>query len=205
MGLWATFTFTPPALRQGGIKRYRDTRACCSLNYRMRRLTGSHTKDRSGHVHVDCMWSVISITATQRGGSCEWDEYWQTAKLDPLMRCAAENSPYSITERRVPELIQVLRSQPAGGTGLCSYRVRGVDGSCTEHLTVESYMVFICKQSYLLLFGIPSPTHSFIPGLKPSFSANPSHCSPSFFFFNIHYMDSPDCLPLFLSISVFCF
>ena len=34
--------------------------------------------------------------------------------------------------------------------------------------------------SYLLLLGIPSPTHSFIPGLKPSFSANPSHCSPSF-------------------------
>jgi len=28
---------------------------------------------------------------------------------------------------------------------------------------------------------------------SPSFSANPSHCSPSFFFFRIHYMDSPDC------------
>ena len=27
---------------------------------------------------------------------------------------------------------------------------------------------------------IPSPTHSSIPGLKPSFSANPSHRSPSF-------------------------
>ena len=67
-----------------------------------------------------------------------------------------------------------------GGTGLCFYRVRGVDGSCAEHLTVESYTVFICQQSYLLLFGIPSPTHSFIPGLKPSFSVNPSHCSPSF-------------------------
>ena len=40
--------------------------------------------------------------------------------------------------------------------------------------------VFICQQSYLLSFGIPSPTHSFIPGLKPPFSANPSHCSPSF-------------------------
>ena len=38
----------------------------------------------------------------------------------------------------------------------------------------------ICQQSYLLLFGIPSPTHSFFPGLKPSFSPNPSHCSPSF-------------------------
>ena len=24
-----------------------------------------------------------------------------------------------------------------GGTGLCSYRVRGVDGSCAEDLTVE--------------------------------------------------------------------
>ena len=43
-----------------------------------------------------------------------------------------------------------------GGTGLCSYRVRGV-GSCAEHLTVESYMVFICQ----LIFGIPSPSHFF--------------------------------------------
>ena len=32
--------------------------------------------------------------------------------------------------------------------------------------------------SYLLLFGIPSTTHSFFTG--PSLSANPSHCSPSF-------------------------
>jgi len=50
----------------------------------------------------------------------------------------------------------------------------------SEHLTVKSYTVFICQQSYLLLFGIPSPTHSFFPGLKPSFSTNLSHCSPSF-------------------------
>ena len=27
---------------------------------------------------------------------------------------------------------------------------------------------------------MPSPTLSFIPGLKPSFSANPFHCSLSF-------------------------
>jgi len=58
------------------------------------------------------------------------------------------------------------------------------------------------QQSYLLLFGIPSPTHSFILGLKPSFAANPFHRSPSFSFFRIHYMDSPDCLLLLLSI--FC-
>ena len=59
----------------------------------------------------------------------------------------------------------------------------------------------LCKQIWLL--GIPSPTHSFTPGLKPSFSANPSLRSSSFFFFRIHYMDSLDCLLLFLSISVF--
>ena len=92
-----------------------------------------------------------------------------------------------------------------GGTGQCSYHVRGVDGSRAEHLTVESYTVIICQQLSLLLFGFPSPTHSFIPGLKPSFSANPSHRSPSFFFFRIHYMDSPDCLLLLLSISVVYF
>jgi len=63
---------------------------------------------------------------------------------------------------------------------MCSYRVTGVDGICAEHITVESYMVFVCQQSYLLLFGFPSPSQSFFPGLKPSFSANPSHCSPSF-------------------------
>jgi len=49
-----------------------------------------------------------------------------------------------------------------------------------EAFILESYTVFICQQSYLLLFGIPSPTHSFFPGLKPSFSTNLSHCSPSF-------------------------
>jgi len=47
-----------------------------------------------------------------------------------------------------------------GGTGLCSYRVRGVDGSCAEHLTVVSYTVFICKHStvityYYLVFHHP--------------------------------------------------
>jgi len=32
-----------------------------------------------------------------------------------------------------------VKSRRYGGTGLCSYRVRGVGGSCAEHLTVESY------------------------------------------------------------------
>jgi len=35
-----------------------------------------------------------------------------------------------------------------GGTGLCSYRVRSVVGSCAEHLTVESYTVIYAANSY---------------------------------------------------------
>ena len=35
-----------------------------------------------------------------------------------------------------------------GGTGLCSCCVRGVDGSCAKHLTVESYMVIYAPNSY---------------------------------------------------------
>ena len=35
-----------------------------------------------------------------------------------------------------------------GGAGLCSCRVRGVDGSCAKQLTVESYMVIYAPNSY---------------------------------------------------------
>ena len=48
------------------------------------------------------------------------------------------------------------------------------------YLVSDSRGSYSCQQSYLLLFGIPSPTHSFIPGLKPSFSVKPLRCSPSF-------------------------
>jgi len=51
-------------------------------------------------------------------------------------------------------------------------------------------------------FHQPSLLHSFIPGLKPSFSANPSHRSLHFLLPDwLHGL--MDCLPTFLSISVF--
>ena len=84
--------------------------------------------------------------------------------------------------------------------------VRGVDGICAEHLTVESYTVFICQQSYLLLFWY-SITHSlFLSRLKnlPSLQILPTAALP-FFYLNIYYMNSPDCLLLLLGISVFYF
>jgi len=67
-----------------------------------------------------------------------------------------------------------------GGTGLCSCRVRGVDGSCAKHLTVESYMdrTFMPLTATLIIINFSSPT-LFHSRLK-TFFANPSHCSLSF-------------------------
>ena len=39
---------------------------------------------------------------------------------------------------------------------------------------------FVPLTVIFIIISFPSPTHSFIPGLKHSFSANPSHCSLSF-------------------------
>ena len=47
------------------------------------------------------------------------------------------------------------------------------------HAHARTHMCELLSQRVIII-GIPSPTHSFIPGLKPSFSANPSHCSLSF-------------------------
>jgi len=58
---------------------------------------------------------------------------------------------------------------------------------------------------------IPSPTHSFIPGLKPSFSANPSHCSPSFLLLKYLLRGFPGLFTVisehicFVLFVVFCF
>ena len=52
--------------------------------------------------------------------------------------------------------------------------------------------------------SFPSPTHSFIPSLKPSFSANPSLCSLSFSSSGLTTW-FPRLLLLLLSISVFTF
>ena len=64
------------------------------------------------------------------------------------------------------------------GTSLCSYHVRCVDGSCTKHLTVKSYTVVMLLTFTLIIVSIAP--HSFIPGLKPFFSAYPSHHSLPF-------------------------
>ena len=71
--------------------------------------------------------------------------------------------------------------------------------------SVESYTVFICQQSYLIIWY--SITHSLFHSRHKTFFFCKSFPLQPFLssFLNIHYMDSPDCLLLFLSISVFFF
>ena len=45
---------------------------------------------------------------------------------------------------------------------------------------VAIWRVTSSTHHYLIIISFQSPTLSFIPDLKPSFSANPFHCSLSF-------------------------
>ena len=65
------------------------------------------------------------------------------------------------TDGRTP--YRTLSLSSSASNDIKSQNVRDMCNSRAEHLIVESYTVIICQQSYLLLFGIPSPTHSFIP------------------------------------------
>jgi len=50
----------------------------------------------------------------------------------------------------------------------------------SDELTTRPLRSFMPLTVILIIISFPSPTLSFIPGLKPPFSANPSHCSVSF-------------------------
>ena len=65
-----------------------------------------------------------------------------------------------------------------------------------EHLSIEFYTVVMLLTFTLIIISIPITPHSFIPGLKPSFSALPTVAFP--FFFMTDSMDFPDCLPIHL-------
>jgi len=67
---------------------------------------------------------------------------------------------------------------------------------------VESYTVVYAANIYIYYSYYSITTHVFIPGLKRSFSANPSHRSLPFFL-RTDSTDSPDCLVLLLRISIF--
>ena len=85
-----------------------------------------------------------------------------------------------------------------GGRGLCSYRVRRVDGSCAKHSNVESYAVVMLLSVVLIIINSsPSPS-LFHSKLKTFFFLQILPTAAFFLFFRTDYMDSADCLLLFL-------
>jgi len=98
------------------------------------------------------------------------------------------------------KITRIIVSRPFGSTGLCSYRVRGVDSSCAEHLTVESYTVIYAANSHTYYYRY-SITHSLFHSRVKTFLFRKSFPPQLFlFFFGTDYMDSPNCLLLLLSI-----
>jgi len=61
---------------------------------------------------------------------------------------AAQRSFYSSRNHTTTRIRIQTAGLAFGGTGLCSCRVGGVDGSCARHLTVESYMDIYASNSY---------------------------------------------------------
>ena len=52
------------------------------------------------------------------------------------------------------QLVSRLLEWRSAGTALCSYRVRSVDGSCSKHLTIESYAVVMLLTFILIIISI---------------------------------------------------
>ena len=69
-------------------------------------------------VQVVGVFRIVKFTVTFHGqvrytGSLQYSQLQSVTQLDSMVK-SKKGSPYSITERRVPELLPVLGSQPAG-------------------------------------------------------------------------------------------
>ena len=95
-----------------------------------------------------------------------------------------------------------LMDSKCSGAAACRFRVfdsgLGLNSRCPADIASYLEASYDCQPGALhltrnsLLIGIPSPTHSFFPGVKPSFAAKPAHAPQPFLcFFRILYMDSP--------------
>ena len=105
-----------------------------------------------GVVHLEIAdWGITDINCLrQKKQTLE-----ETAQLLGKLRLftaysgTADNASNCSTSKKISGRITdaISRVQTAGlafgGTSVCSYRVRGVDGRCADHLTVESYTVLL--------------------------------------------------------------
>jgi len=65
-----------------------------------------------------------------------------------VVRYCSKSSWHQYRKMKITRISIQTAGLSFGGTGLWSCRVRGVDGSCAKHLTVESYTVIYAANSH---------------------------------------------------------
>jgi len=89
----------------------------------------------------------------------------------PIRQCA----PLCSALHRFAQLCSAGFAPVQSGAQRCTLSDRLIAAQTDE--TVESYTVVMLPTVIIIIISFPTPAYSFIPGLKPSFSANPSYCS----------------------------
>jgi len=129
-------------------------------------------------------------------GITRWWASWRKPLTSSRVQAPPANSRYRIVgawfnnfkfacEWRIGRRGKWMRSNyTVCSYGFCLFLTNFLTTCSTRHYVSHETIFNNSKQSYLLLlvfhqFFWPSPSHSFIPGLKPSFSANHFHCSLS--------------------------
>ena len=101
-----------------------------------------------------------------------------------------------------PYLTSPLLQNPGGATAHNPLIIALELGRISTNRALDRYSFMPLTVILIIIISFLSPTLSFIPDLKPPFSANPSHCSLSFSFSGLttRFLRL---LLLLLSLSVF--
>jgi len=175
-------------------KKFGEDRTCSS---------GDMIADRQTHTHRQTHRQTRS---SQYSRSTVGGRVKRTGKTDTHGQISSVTVRYNVINRTITRFSIQTAGLPFGGTGLCSYRVRGVGGSRAEHLTVEPYTIIISLQSYLLYtyyYWYSITLSLFHSRLKSFLFCKSSLPQPFLFLIQVSLYGFPRLFTLLLSISVF--
>ena len=119
----------------------------------------------------------------------QWWETWETVMLSAIAKCRPFKSTCCAVGVKNSHFTQLLIFRViSSGVSVAvvrafSFRHRNCQlyGQINRRNVISLFALQASVASrWRWIYSTAPPTHSFTPGLKPSFSANPSHCSPSF-------------------------
>ena len=160
------------------------------------RLVAVFTAESTGRTRRQRMTAWAERTAgVRRPTSCPRRLRRRPSDTDSILDSTCWSPPSPLMSTRPPG----RRSEFLQSTAGTDDKERDVTAT---HAWVWHYMLLTV---ILTIISFPSPTHSFIPGLKPSFSANPSHTTAFPFLLLDWLHEFPGLLLLLLSMPVFTF